>query len=444
MKKNVRLVIIFDSNLIFGLPISKEVRDFIQSTNLDKRLSASYYVPETVLEEAKKKFLDNYKESKQRYFDSTKTLSVILKSKKFPNVSASEVSLERKVGKEFASYGIKIIKTPNDRINWSEIRKSAVFQKLPFSRGETEKGFKDSLVAQTILFSLPSFRSQQVAIICRDGLLSTFLKEKTKARKNVALHPSLPDFQSVLRLQLLGDRLIKEISNEAKLAFYNPQDALLLPNERQSIFYREDFPRQILVKFPSLFANPNIRQNSYGLTTWFPQTRVNWVPVEEPTFGVANPVFISKSRDRNYLWQSTVVYRQRFEHTASSTGLYSGFNNKGELKLEFLIKWTSPVDDKGKIDPTKCTIKDISPQFNEKEGFVTIAAADIPVNEVTPLPSFDITSGVPTMISGPTLAGQGTVPVVPVSSAVFGRIEITEPILGIGNLPNTQDEDSKD
>lgn len=48
------------------------------------------------------------------------------------------------------------------------------------------------------------------------------------------------------------------------------------------------------------------------------------------------------------------------------------------------------------------------------------------------------------MISGPTLAGQGTVPVVPVSGAVFGRIEITEPILGIGNLSNTQDEDSKD
>ena len=100
-----------------------------------------------------------------------------------------------------------------------------------------------------------------------------------------------------------------------------------------------------------------------------------------------------EKKDNVYVWESTIVYRQVFENQETvHNPLYTGFNHRGDYRVEFKVKWKSELTGDG-IIADKCEFVEIGD--NPK----VLSGGYDPMRSYTPT-------------SGATVAGQGTVQVV--------------------------------
>ena len=357
-KKKLKYVVIFDSSVVYGKPIRKEIVELIKNCLADKRLSISFYAPEMVLDEAKRHLFEDLLDLKNEYDAIIKDIGVILKKQKFPELIRSESKIFTIVAKAFSDNNIAILNTPDEKISWKDVAKKAAYKRTPFSpEKDKEKGFKDAVIAETIFIALPKLsKNSHVVVLCHDSRLAEYIESRTKRYKNVKIFPSVPDFESAMRLHLLknDDKLIEEITREAESSFYKALD-------ETSLFYKENLRKRIQESYPTLFANPIIKDNLYyGVRVWNESVKTNWIPVSEPEYRVTKPVFMARGGENIYKWESTVKYRQVFENepTIRNSSLM-GFDNRGELALEFKIKWESEVDSRGKINPSSRKITSI-------------------------------------------------------------------------------------
>lgn len=389
MGKKLNYTVIFESNIIFGRPINREVIVFIKNCKANKKINTKFYVPEVVVDESKKHLLDDFLKVKEKYNAADRDLCEILPRRKLQNIRAREQEIFQIADKAFSENKINVLQTPVGIINWAQIIKKAVYKKPPFDpRDNTEKGFKDAVISETVLSNISNLsKISNIIFLCNDNLLVEYLKTKTKKYKNFKIFPSIPDFESSLRLHLLevDDKLIEEVTREAEDVFYKALDA-------SSLFYREDVPKQMQENYPTLFADPKIEGNLYyGVAVWN-NVEISWVPISEPEYRVSKPVFIKKE-DGLYYWESIVIYKQIFENEPTRTSLqYQSFDNRGEHILEFKVTWKSPVTKNGKVE---------------------VADSKVLKIEYVPRPrspSFTVIG--PTMLGNATIAGQGTSPVI--------------------------------
>ncbi|GEM_PF-2705589 len=394
--RKINYNVIIESSVLYGKPVRKELTDLINNFKGVKNLEIKFYVPETVLDEAKRHLLEDFQEAKLKYDTGAKEVEAVLKGIKLVDVDQSKNQIFGLVEKSFEENNLEIIKTPYEQINWADLVNRAVYKKPPFNpEKDKEKGFRDAVIAETILINLPKIsKDSNIVILVRDGLLSDFIASSTQKYNNLKIYPSILDFESAIKLHLLkdDDKLIDAISQEADTTFYTPLG-------QDSLFYKENLPQKILAKFPSLFANPEIEENKYYGFGWVTNEK-NWIPSTEPEYRVSKPVFI-KNEGNDYYWSSTVIYRQLFENTSRNELISYGFDMKGEWKLEFKVEWKVTINNKGNIvqDSAKTTNIIYMPK-----SLVRAVMAD----------SYML-GNIGTMMSGATLAGQGTVPVASLS-----------------------------
>lgn len=364
-----------------------------------------FYIPELVVGEAKKHFLDDYSKYRERYNDANKDLNEIFIQRNKPSLRKRNKDIFEIVNKIFKSNGIKILKTPLNKINWRDLIDRAVYKHLPFepsvdedNKNKREKGFKDAVIAETILVNLPKLlKNSYVILLCNDDLLNQYLRLKTKRQKRFRIIPSIPDLKTLLKLHLLemDNKLKVEITKQAEVAFYKPL-------ETNTLFSRKDIQKKLFEKFPSLLVNPKIEDDLYyGVRVWN-NVKTLWVPIGGPTFEVSTPEFLEKEGNI-YYWESTVVYRQIFENQETvNNPLYAGFNHRGDYRIEFKVKWKSELTG-DKILAEKCDLVEI--ENNPK----VLSGGYDPMIYYTPS-------------SGATIAGQGTVQVVePLSSTPISQ-----------------------
>lgn len=396
VKKKLSFKIIFESSIIWGRPINKSVISLIKEYRKNKKISVDFYAPELVVEEAKKHLQDYYLAKRENYNAVNKDLNEIFVHRNRPNLRKRDKNIFEIIDKTFLSNRIKMLKTPVNDIDWESLIKRAVYKHPPFDPGmdeenkkKKEKGFKDAVIAETILVKLPKLlKDSFVILLCGDGLLSQYLREKTKRYKKFRIIPSIPDIGSLLRLHLLkiDDKLKEHIAKQAELAFYKPL-------EKNTLFSREEIQKKLFEKFPTLLVNPKIEDDLYyGARVWN-NVKTLWVPIGGPTFEVSTPEFLEE-KENVYLWESTIVYRQIFENQETVRDLlYVNFNNRGDYRVEFKVKWKSEITG-DKILAEKCELVEIGDNPKVLSG------------------GYDPMRYYNTPSSGATIAGQGTVQVV--------------------------------
>lgn len=404
--KKPSYIVLFDTNtLVEGNPLREAVANLINTYKGDHRLGIKFLIPDVVREEFKKHFLKKVKEARVGYIKHSGDL-VNLMNVKLPKFDVEESQVLSKAGKILKDHAIGVLETPIKKINLKGLIKKAVYYEPPFQESK-EKGFKDSIIAETIVVNLPKLtKGAQVIFICKDEVLRQYLSTYQPKFPNFKVYESVPDFESELRLYLLerDDKLVVEITKEAEAAFYKSDD-------KNSLFFKEDIPRKLFETFPTLFANPKIEENRYhGVGVWNTVPK-NWIPIEKPEFRVSPPVFIERKDSSLYIWESTVLYHQVFENQATVQNVrFAGFDHRGEFILEFKIRWESEIDSSGKISTHKCKILNID--YTPK-----VISESYAVASMYPL------------ASGATIAGQGTVPVANVAPypSFPGEATIVEP-----------------
>lgn len=375
--KNVNKVphytVIFDTNIL--LRHFPAVEELILKYKDDKRVKINYLIPELVEYEYQFHFHRLVKKASDDYNAGLEDLKKLL-GKRGKNIENIKDHSYKKAKARLNKLKIKSFPIPYDEIDFKKVIKKAAFHEEPF-QPEGDKGFKDLIISETILFNLNEFQKRgEVVFICNDERLRDYASSK-----NLKVYQSPPDFETELRLHLLdlNDQLIDEIKKKAEKEFL-------------SLYAKEDIKSRIHNSFSNLFNNPKpIPVQTYlsttmpGLSNFLSKTK--WAPLEEPTYEITKPTFITK-RDDVYIWETSVVYRQVFQEEPMRVNFAyaSGYYRKeGVYTLEFSVQWSTKLNPQGEIEASEV----LSINYNK--------APDISYYQ--------------TFTSGASLAGQGTIPI---------------------------------
>lgn len=338
IKKNY--YIIFDTNVVWGKPLQRAFLDFkkfITSTGLKIGL----YLPETVKEEFKKKTLFELREVAEKHN------SAVIALKKFDYLqlqSTSELTIDENFVKQklddlLETNGFEIIPVPYDQINLGKILEQAVYYLPPFERNE--KGFKDSIIAETILAATKSFDDNATKIfVSNDDVLREYV---ASLDEGLLVYESIKDLESRLRADIQNIGNIEELINQADELFYVELHGI-------SFFgHKNDFRSLIHEKFPNLLNGYTI---SYDTTDPLPEIEKRLSKtflVGDETLKIRGNPFFVKKEGNVFFWESRVALSRNFQIPISDTELS---NEKIEYDLDFVIRWKT-IENNSKLTTPK-------------------------------------------------------------------------------------------
>ena len=88
------------------------------------------------------------------------------------NYQVIERTSLRQLEEEAERLGFKIIPTPSENINWSQVVEDAAWRRAPFENNDTEKGFRDRVIFETVAAFCEDDTSNQIFFICDDDILA--------------------------------------------------------------------------------------------------------------------------------------------------------------------------------------------------------------------------------------------------------------------------------
>lgn len=256
--------------------------------------------------------------------------------------------VEKKLRNWSTSIGATIVETPVDSIDWSELIDSALWRKPPFLEDKkTEKGFRDSLILETVCDISKGSPDPNVVFISGDTLLIQGCDRKRTDGAQFATHESITGFSSFLRL--LDEELTKDfvtsIQARARTKFHSDGDDSCL-------VYREDLISKIREDHADDLNNPDNDGNVGGLLTaalTIP-TGSKWAPVSEERVWIVTPSFIRIDGKHDFVWESQILFVRLYEFTGRTTGLLSPIARERRLlRVSFDIVWTARVDSSGRF-----------------------------------------------------------------------------------------------
>lgn len=178
-------------------------------------------------------FLKNAKTALRQIGKLTKSDSI-----QPPTIEELLERLKQRFDDWIAELDAVVVELPNE-IDWPALIDNAVWRRPPFSpRTEadqnTEKGFKDALILETLLAFHKGCQNREIVFVCADGLLSQTATYRLSNQTRFSVETSLEAFGS--RVDLLLNKRSEEFSQ-----------AVL--SKIGSVFYSEHDPDCIWFKF---------------------------------------------------------------------------------------------------------------------------------------------------------------------------------------------------
>lgn len=260
-----------------------------------------------------------------------------------------EKQIAAKLDKWIKSKRASIAKIPLTSIDWMKLCDNAIWRRPPFTldpkNPDTEKGFRDALILETVL-DLARRESRQVNIVfvCNDFLLRTTAENRLSADNRCLFYEKLPDFSSYIRLtkEKLTKEFITTILNRAKEKFYSPGDSTCL-------FYRDKLKDKIALDYRDKFENPE--DSAPSLLSLMGKDK-SWEPSDNGCWWFYNPEFEKFIGDHEYHWKSTLLfvrgYKRFFTVHFTPSDLLLEPTEK-VLFLRFVVFWKADVKTDGRF-----------------------------------------------------------------------------------------------
>lgn len=288
-----------------ALPVSPEFEAFWEEHNGLARLEL--VVPETVLGELAFQQTSSAWKSADKVSAELKTLSGVTGSVHTKRIDRSRVrsQVEGKIDRWLRSKGGSAESLPIGAIDWRSVCDGAVWRLPPFtndpSRPELEKGFRDSLILETLVhIAEAEERDVTIAFLCTDRLLRETATSRLRHDPRVTCFESLGDFSSYLRL-LRDDhdrKFIGAIVEKATRKFFSPGDHATL-YLREGVMKRAKEIAQSELDDPSMSVDGPAETLLPLVESWRVLRRRWWL---------ARAEFQEREGDKTYVWMSRLTY----------------------------------------------------------------------------------------------------------------------------------------
>ena len=183
------LKVLFDTSILFTQPAydltRPDVRQLIEKNSSHPDLALSWYLPRVVVGE-------------RQYQMQQRALALLPNLEKLerllghklnvtPDILATRV--EAAITDQIDKMSITVLDLDTNAVDWPTVITRAVRRDLPFEAGNTEKGFRDCLIAQTffqLVRDSPTTPGHcRLAVVTSDVRLAEYVHEGTNEAKNV-------------------------------------------------------------------------------------------------------------------------------------------------------------------------------------------------------------------------------------------------------------------
>ena len=303
-KPALQLLVVFDTNVLYTQVASDlvkaEIRNLIKDNSSHTDVSIKWFLPSVVIDE-------------RRYQMPRKAFELLPSLQKLEkllghNLNITKEILIQRVNESILSsleeLNLTELKIDTSSIDWEELIRRSSFREPPFEPTEKEKGFRDSLIAESF-FQLkndsPASPSVcRLAIVTEDSVLSDFLRKKTSDAKNIRILSTLKELESLINtlVSTVTEEFVAEIKDKARVYFFEKDNL-------ETLYFKENIPSRIKEKYPEALSY----RPSESLTR------------ENGTWWIDAPVFIKKVRQRVY-WTTQIavdyeLYKYEYQKSVS-------------------------------------------------------------------------------------------------------------------------------
>ena len=280
-KNQPELKVVFDTSVLFTQVASdlvkSEVGDIIAKNAHHNDLTIQWYLPEVVLDERRYQMESKAFEFLPSIGKLEKLLGHNLNITKDILVNRVDGAIKR----QLAELGISSLPIDTSVIDWHALIKRSVNRHPPFESGEKEKGFRDSIIAES--FRQLVQQSPTTPSICRlvmitdDNLLAAYIQDITKDSKNVKVLSTINELESLINTLVseVTEEFVTGLSGQVKKYFFDK-------GNQESLYYKENIRDKTGEQYgEELKAAPKkglLRENG----TWW----------------ISEPVFIKKEKQR--------------------------------------------------------------------------------------------------------------------------------------------------
>ena len=211
-KTKRKLKVLFDTSILFtqvAYDLTRpDVQQLIEKHSSHPDLALSWYLPRVVVGE-------------RQYQMQQRALALLPNLEKLqrllghklnitPDILATRV--EAAINDQIEKMSISVLDLDTNAVDWPTVIARAVRREPPFEAGDTEKGFRDCLIAQTffqlVRDSPTTPRHCRLAVVTSDKRLAEYVLEETNEAKNVRVLVSVDDLESLI------NTLVSEVTEE--------------------------------------------------------------------------------------------------------------------------------------------------------------------------------------------------------------------------------------
>jgi hypothetical protein len=206
--------------------------------------------------------------------------------------------VDEAINKQLEKLAISILEIDIKDIEWEALIQRSSFRLPPFDPGEKEKGFRDSLIAESFLQlvkqSPVTSSSCRLAMVTGDVLLTEFVKNSTKETRNVRVLSSISELGSLINtlVSTVTEDFVTEMTDKARKYFFET-------GKDSGLYYKESIGENI-IKSHSQELNAIPRE---GLLR------------ENGSWWIADTVFVKKERQRIFWITQINVDAKLFRYT---------------------------------------------------------------------------------------------------------------------------------
>jgi hypothetical protein len=299
-KKRLTLKIVLDTNQLFTESASdllrRSLRDRIKENTKHADISIEWWLPDVVRHERQFqmqreafKLIRHIKDTERLLGHSLGITSEILAAR-----------VEDAVENQIKELQITALPLKTSQVSWERVIEDAVYRRPPFEEGKTEKGFRDTMIAESfvqLVKDSPSTpASCRVVLLTADGLLADAVQERTASAGNVRILRSEEELQDLINTLAANveETFVNEVRELAAASFFSSGSEGLFYTERIEVRIKEQFSKE-LSEVPSWATSRENRK-------WY----------------IANPQFVEKQRQR-ITWNTTITIKATAYGTPATT-----------------------------------------------------------------------------------------------------------------------------
>lgn len=301
MAKKTEYIVIPDTNALFSVKPEELISPSFEANwvKCSEIAVLQFCVPSVVareLAQQKAKIASEAVANAKKNF-ATLCATTGIKPPDLPGEQDIRDSVSKRINDWITTKGGQIISTPYQTIDWESIELDSVWRNPPFEKDDSEKGFRDRLILETVAHILSQSANAKVAFVCSDKELQNATNTRLANTPGFWLCESFGKFTSEVELLDLDldKEFVKSILNDVAKAFYTA-------GHDECVFSRFAVKTKIVAEHQALLTTP------FNDELWAETGQSN--PMDD-LVEVGETAFERREGKKTYFWKTKICLRRR-------------------------------------------------------------------------------------------------------------------------------------